>query len=108
MIEISHSVSDGKHILTIMGHAGFSQHGTDIVCAGVSALTYALLQTLCDADSKGELHQFAYLFNNGVASIFAFPKDCSKIRIDAAVDTVMTGYHMIASAYPENVRLEKA
>lgn len=36
--------TDGRfHSLVVAGHAGYAEEGNDIVCAGVSAITYALL-----------------------------------------------------------------
>lgn len=106
MIEITYKMIDDEHVLTISGHAGFSGCGTDIVCAGVSALTYALLQTLCDADRDGELSCFAYLVHDGVASIRARPKCGYEERIGAVGEVAVTGYRMIADAYPQNVKIK--
>ena len=42
MIEIVR-LSDG---ITIRGHAGYADHGNDIVCAGVSTLVQTLIQSI--------------------------------------------------------------
>ena len=46
MIRIEHSREGDRHRLTAKGHAGYGPRGADIVCAGVSALTYALLASI--------------------------------------------------------------
>lgn len=107
MTKISYRSKEGEHILSIMGHAGFAGCGTDIVCAGISALTYALLQTLCKAEEKGGLNHFSYLVQDGAASIRADPKEAARGSLNAAVETVLTGYRMISDAYPEHVQLEE-
>ena len=43
MIRASYRVEGDAHSLTAIGHAGYSEKGTDIVCAGVSALVQALI-----------------------------------------------------------------
>lgn len=106
MTEITCKLIDDEHVLTISGHAGFSGCGTDIVCAGVSALTYALLQTLINAEEAGELSCLAYLVHDGVASIRARPKCGYEERIGAAWEVAVTGYRMIADAYPQNVKIK--
>ena len=43
MTEISVGLKDGKKVaLVAAGHTGFSGRGSDVVCAGVSALVQAL------------------------------------------------------------------
>ena len=39
MIEITHANGN----ITITGHAGYAEHGKDIVCSGVSALVQTLI-----------------------------------------------------------------
>lgn len=107
MIEITHMELREEHILHIIGHAGFSRHGKDIVCAGISALTYALLQTLCDAQEKGELCLFTYIVKDGAAVVRVRAKAHARVKLDSALNTVMTGYRMIADEYPEHVRVEE-
>jgi uncharacterized protein YsxB (DUF464 family) len=38
--------------LTVTGHAGFAPMGQDLVCAGVSALVYALARTVRDWEGQ--------------------------------------------------------
>ena len=52
MIRINYCREEDRHRLTVDGHAGYAEHGRDIVCAGVSAISFALLGYLqqCDAE----------------------------------------------------------
>ena len=43
MIRASYRVEGDTHSLTVTGHAGYAEKGSDIVCAGASALVQALL-----------------------------------------------------------------
>ena len=42
MIEASFARSDGRLLLDVIGHAGYSSSGDDVVCAAVSGIVYAL------------------------------------------------------------------
>lgn len=46
MIEIWYSGKGVLHELRIVGHAGYAPAGEDIVCAGISAITFALAGSL--------------------------------------------------------------
>ena len=58
MIEIRYKtdmIKEGRTFeLTISGHANYAKKGKDIVCAGVSALTIALIRTLNDMKDNNE------------------------------------------------------
>lgn len=47
MIKVKTTLCDNKFVgIEIKGHANFAKKGSDIVCAGVSALGFALVGTL--------------------------------------------------------------
>lgn len=59
-IVVSKDTNGNIHKLTVSGHASFAKKGEDIVCAGVSSLTYTLLNAteavvgihpMCEVDS---------------------------------------------------------
>ena len=75
--------------LCITGHSGYAEKGSDIVCAGVSALTDALAEvTGAQVRDDGEVYMCAFLANT------------------AAFDMARCGYMRIAAAYPEHVSVE--
>ena len=43
MIRAQYRKDGNIHALTVTGHAEYSSHGDDIVCAGASSIIYALL-----------------------------------------------------------------
>lgn len=79
--------------LTISGHAGYAPQGQDIVCAGVSALIYALLGAL--SGSEG----LCFRDEGGVMRIRA-PK--AKY---AELSMAVCGLEQLARAYPGYVDL---
>lgn len=57
MLHIRYRTDGEAHSLRMAGHAGYDEHGKDIVCAGASAIVYALLGWLENNgdDLKGNL-----------------------------------------------------
>ena len=70
--------------LTLSGHAGYAPKGQDIVCAGVSALVYTLING-CRCELAGET---------------------VRVKDDRRVyDAVLTGLKMISKKFPKNLRV---
>ena len=40
------TINENEHRITVSGHSGYAQKGQDIVCAGISSLTWALAAQL--------------------------------------------------------------
>jgi uncharacterized protein YsxB (DUF464 family) len=95
MISIHYTVSGDAFELTMMGHAGYAQAGEDIVCAGASTLLFTLLNHL---EVMGEDYRAEY--NKGYATICADSRPASD-----AFEVIMTGFRMLATKYPERVRV---
>lgn len=94
MIRVRHDQAGDLHRLTVTGHADYGPHGADIVCAGVSALTYALLASAeklggdmigCRADS-GDV-------------------ECVCRGGDGAFMVALCGMKEIARKYPQHVEV---
>lgn len=93
MIRVNYLREGNHHKLSVKGHAGYASHGNDIVCAGVSAISYALL---------------GYL-NQAGCDISEARADSGDLLIDAAggemtagaFDMAMIGYLQIARKYPQ-------
>ena len=95
MIRVNYLRKDDTHKLSVQGHSGWSQHGNDIVCAGVSSISFALLGYLHNADSEIAEAQV----DSGNLLI-----ECSgEERVAAAFDMAMVGYLQIAKKYPQCV-----
>ena len=94
MIEVT--VSTGR--LSVAGHSDYGAKGKDIVCAGVSAITYTLvrsLDSLCADNvriSEGD----------GIA-ILEYENLSERAKL--LIDSFFIGISGLVEAYPEHVRL---
>ena len=94
MILITHK----SGCITVEGHAGYAEHGADIVCASVSALLQtfiASVEDLCTDELKT-----AITSGNAVIQY----RDLSA-QAQVLMDSFFIGVGMIADAYPSNVRV---
>lgn len=102
MTEISVGLlGDRKVALKAVGHAGFSIHGTDIVCAGVSALIQALIygfQEVLKADG------FRYFIDEEEAVMSLDWRALASEGADAIAETIVGSLKEISRAYPGYVR----
>ena len=109
MIEIKYetkTVREGRQFkMSINGHADYAKKGSDIVCAGVSALTIALVHTLDDLQDEGKVENKMNI-DNGVAEIECLSKIFTDIiEVESAFNTVLRGFRHIQKEYPKNVKV---
>jgi len=95
MIEIIWKAGDRHHVMEIRGHAGYAEHGRDIVCAAVSAIAYALV---------GHLRNHTVLLEEpciepGELVIHARANG----QTEPAFEMAFTGFMMISEQYPQFV-----
>lgn len=97
MIEITHS----NNRITIKGHAKYDVIGKDIVCAGVSSLTYAFIESVeqltndklkCFISAGNAVIEYGDLSEEG----------------ELLINSFFIGLRMIAEEYPDNVKIEQA
>ena len=93
MIRVNYLREGDTHKLSVQGHAGWSQHGNDIVCAGVSAISFALM---------GYLHNAGSDIAEAQADSGNLYVECSG-DVAGAFDMAMVGYLQIARKYPQCV-----
>ena len=94
MIEITHQ----NNKITISGHAGYAEHGKDIVCASISALTQVLIasvEQLTDDNLKCDIRP-----GNAVIIYGNLTE-----RAQVLLDSFFVGVRMIANNYPKHVNL---
>ena len=96
MIEISRF--DGG--ITMKGHANYAEHGKDIVCAGVSALVQTLIQSIEELTAD----EIQYSMQPGTVDI-KFGDLSGQAQL--LVSSFFVGVEMIASEYPNNIKLTK-
>lgn len=95
MIEITcKEYYDSSFSVRVEGHAGYAEHGHDIVCAGVSALTGALASRVGVLCYRHEID-----VESGHAYIMGSPEAYE------AYKAIQGGYELIANTYPEYVRM---
>lgn len=99
MIKINVTHEKEKTVIKIDGHAGYSDKGKDIVCAGVSTLFCTLAEYLMENDKALE-----YKGSSGNALITAKTEDG---KILDSVETILTGYRMLAEEYGDYVTIEE-
>lgn len=109
MIEIKYEtelVKEGRQFkMSINGHADYAKKGSDIVCAGVSALTIALVHTLDDLEEQGKVENIMDI-DAGVAEIECLSKIFTDIiEVESAFNTVLRGFNHIEKEYPKNVKV---
>ena len=104
MTEINYSKKDGTVRISIVGHALFNP-GCDIVCAGVSAITFQMLSCIADLEDDGMIYDLTTEVRDGfVIAQFTLAPETFDIW-DTMWKVIETGYGNLALAYPENVRL---
>lgn len=102
MTEIKYTERGDYVRISLSGHALFSSEN-DIVCAGVSAITYQLLNVASEMDQADELDGVQTDIHDGFVIVTFRVIDKEKWHI--VWDVIATGYETIAESYPENVRL---
>ena len=84
--------------IEISGHAGYAEPGKDIVCAGVTALTQTLIQSIDDLTDD----EIEYRISPGKVEVeYRNLSEKSK----TLVDSFFVGVSMIADEFPEYVRV---
>ena len=99
MIKIHVDRQEDTQII-VSGHACYADPGKDIICAGVSILNDTLCNMANTIDSECVIVQpmkgFTHIFIKGPESE----------RTKGILDTILTGYEMLAEAYPDYIKLE--
>ena len=84
------------------GHAGYDRHGRDIICAGVSALTWAAYRSL---GHYGIPVRYARAEARGMLCVLASPKDGQEQVCDIVLNTLRLGLLSLSETYPDFVRV---
>ena len=100
MICAKYSVEGDTHSLTVIGHAGYAEKGTDIVCAGVSALVQALIGWIENNECEVE----CISIDEGVGEVIIV---CNGGEGLAAVYYMTAiGLEQMANVYPDHVEID--
>ena len=100
MIRVKYQREGRIHSLTMDGHAGYAEHGADIVCSGASAIVCALLGWLennsedlsyCDCDAHSGSLRIECEGGERTATAFEF---------------TMIGLLQIEDSYKDHMKIE--
>lgn len=84
--------------IEISGHAGYAEYGKDIVCAGVTALTQTLIQSIENLTDD----EIEYRISPGKVEVeYRNLSEKSK----TLVDSFLVGICLIAEEFPEYVKV---
>ena len=100
MINVRYSVEGNKYTLSVYGHANYSSYGTDIVCAGTSALVQALIGWIDNADCKVVCISQDERNNEHIVSCIG------EEDVEAVFYMTYIGLAQIAEAYPNYVQID--
>lgn len=100
MIYASYERDGELHNLSVTGHAKYSAKGQDIVCAGVSAIVYALIGWL---ENNAEDTTFASVDEKNGEVILSVEGD---ERVATAFSMAAIGIEAISVTYPAHVNIE--
>lgn len=89
-----------KNGLTIRGHAGYAEHGKDIVCAAISTLVQSLVYSVVGLTED----KIQYDIKPGTVDI---KHGNLSANAQLLIDSFFVGVQMIADNYPDNVRVTK-
>lgn len=100
MIRAHYAEGEGSYELSIDGHAGYAEHGKDIVCAACSGITYALLA-------------FLEYYSEEVSDVPGLIVESGRFYVACkGTDRIATAFHMallglrkIGSQYPDHVSI---
>ena len=98
------------HEITIKGHACYDLTGHDIVCSACSMLTYTLASSVTAMEEAGAVQAMTVELNAGDAYIRAVANENlhDSARLQAIIDTIRTGFQLLANKYPMNVQIVPA
>ena len=89
-------------LLTMDGHAGYAEPGSDIVCAAASILAYTAAARLREiTGGDGLIVRLA----PGDAFIHADPQWQTSGECMAVMDTISAGFALLAGQYPDHISI---
>ena len=93
------TVNMTTNTIKVRGHANYAPHGQDIVCAGVTALTQTLVESLETLTGN----EIKYDMSPGRVDIEIMNPDEDAQLL---MDSFLVGIEMIVDEFPEHIRVE--
>ena len=98
MTIVTYKGKDEVFELTAEGHAGYAEKGQDIVCAGVSAIVYALIGWL-----ENNIESYVSIDERNGEVVIACEGD---EQVEAVFYMAAIGIENIANTYPDHVEID--
>lgn len=93
-----------EYRLRVDGHAGATEDGIDPVCAGASALAWALVEA---ATNRGEYYTALFIDEKkAVIDVRCRPKSEAQDKCRYMFEVILGGLMLIAEAFPENMQIK--
>lgn len=103
MTNVNIDVINGVTVVSVSGHAGYSNDGNDIVCAAISAITQSLLCALKYYEQEGKCKLTSeQIAKEAGAALFSF-KSLDENITNSIMKMAEIGYLMIENSYPKNI-----
>ena len=99
IIEVT-SINNEIVSIEMNGHSGYAESGKDIVCAGVSSLVYAAI------NSFDSIEEQRISIDDGMLKLNLRGKKVSD-HDQIVLEVMLNGFSMIASQYKKNVKIIK-
>lgn len=106
MIEVKYDINKDKCALYVTGHANSAPKGEDLICASASILALTLAKVIDDSRDKLKKEPCLEL-KDGTAKIVWTPMRAYAAALYNSFYTIITGYRVLASEYPEYITVEK-
>lgn len=85
----------------ITNHANAAEHGQDIVCAAISAVSFTIAEQILSIDKA-----FALEMDEAEARMI-FSNNLTNDKVDLLLETLVTGMKMIASTNSQYMNIEE-
>ena len=96
----------GRLSMRVEGHAGLSEKGTDVVCAGASMYAFGIAQVLQQMAQEGKLKDDPHMnITDGKLFISVVPKESFFAEALHTMYVGQVGFGILAEAYPDHARL---
>ncbi len=104
MISVKLFNRNGKVVRVLAdGHSGYGEHGSDVVCAAVSAIVQTAYLAIKDAGGDTEY------VRDSERGLFEFTVgDANRHDCDVILRAMAVGLHDMAEGFPQNIKLEES
>lgn len=104
MTNITFNITSNTLLFACSGHAGYAEHGQDIVCASASILAYTIAQCIENMQTEGKLKRIDEMsIQDGAVTVVCTPKEEHRQEVIDIYLTVRTGFELLAHNFPQYV-----